>query len=136
MANGNDCLRCSVVTPEGRHVDDEARSVVVPGHDGLMGVLPGHATMLCRLGMGILRYKDAAGKEHAVLVDGGFGHIRDNEVTVLTERVMRPEQISAGYAEEQLREAQVLTSKTLEEVEARDAAVRWAKYMEQLAQFQ
>ena len=136
MSESTGGLRCSVVTPEGQHLDDAVASVVVPSHDGLLGVLPGHAPMLWRLGMGILRYRDEGGEEHVVLIDRGFGHVRDNEVSILTERVMRPDQISQGYAEEQLREAQVLTAETQEEVEKRNAAISWAKHLATLAELQ
>ena len=68
-------LRCIVITPETQAVDAEAKDVMLPAHDGLLGVLPGHAPFLCKLGMGLLRYRDMKSQEHAVFIENGFGHV-------------------------------------------------------------
>ena len=77
-------LQCSVVTPTEQLLDAEVRSVVLPAHDGQMGVQRGHAAMLVQLGDGPLRVETATGPQ-TLQIHGGFAQIRDNVVTVLTE---------------------------------------------------
>lgn len=77
-------LQCSVVTPTEQLLNAEVRSVVLPAHDGLMGVQPGHAAMLVQLGEGDLKAETSDGQQ-TLKIRGGFAQIRENTVTVLTE---------------------------------------------------
>ena len=107
MANA--FIQCSVVTPEKKVLDVQAFDVVLPAHDGLMGVLPGQAPMLCNLGTGLLRYLDSDNNKQALFVDGGFGHVHKNEVIILTREAIKPDQISLAEAEKALEQAQALS---------------------------
>ena len=49
-------LTCSVITPEAQVFDGAAESVVVPAHDGEIGILFNRAPLLAKLG----RWADAA----------------------------------------------------------------------------
>ncbi len=128
-------LRCVVITPEQQAVDAEATDVVLPAHDGLLGVLPGHAPFLCKLGAGLLRYRDPQSHEHAVFLEKGFGHIRHNEVCILTPNVVTEDDIDAAKANEQLHQAQALPTSTTEEVQTRNEAIQRAKYLQQLTSY-
>src|ERR1700712_3922538 len=97
-------LRCIVVTPERALMDQPADSVTLPMFDGELGVLPGRAPLIGRLGFGALRYRAADGVHH-LYVDGGFVQIRDNVVTVLTSRAMKAEEIKPADAEKALAAA-------------------------------
>lgn len=80
-------LRVVVVTPEQTVLDAPASFVALPLYDGELGVAPGHAPMIGRLGYGELRI----GHEPAVqrlYVDGGFVQVADNVVSVLTNRAI------------------------------------------------
>ena len=125
-------LRCVVITPETQAVDAEAMAVVLPAHDGLLGILPGHAPFLCKLGTGLLRYRDQQSHEHAVFLEKGFGHVRDNEVSILTPNAISEDDIDAAAANEQLREAQAMPTSTIQEVQARNEAIQRAKFLLQL----
>ena len=57
MKKDDKTIRCVVVTPEAPIVDTQATEVIIPAHDGMIGLLPGHAPLLCNLGMGIVCYK-------------------------------------------------------------------------------
>ena len=61
-----------VVTPDRIVLDDEAVSLVAPGIEGYLGVLPNHAPMVTELGVGELRYTSVSGNEVRVAVSGGF----------------------------------------------------------------
>ena len=77
-------LLVSVVSPEQVLFEGEARSVVAPAFDGLIGILPRHAPMLALLGRGVLTLA-AGGGERRFRVGGGFVQVRSNRVRVVAE---------------------------------------------------
>jgi F-type H+-transporting ATPase subunit epsilon len=85
-------LHCVVVTPEKALIDEKADFVAVPMFDGELGVLPGRAPVIGRLGYGELRIGRGS-QAKRFFVDGGFVQVRANTVTVLTARAMRAEDI-------------------------------------------
>ena len=92
VATTEKSVQCVVVTPERTVLDATVDFVVVPMFDGELGVLPGRAPLIGRLGPGELRTKRGNDVKH-FFVDGGFAQIRDNVVTVLTPRAVPAEQI-------------------------------------------
>lgn len=80
-------MRVLVISPEASSFDGEAASVVVPVHDGEVGILPHHAAFMAPLGRGILRVKTPAGTIKQFRIDGGFLQVADDTVRVVAERV-------------------------------------------------
>ena len=97
-------LECSVITPEGRVFEGHVDSVVIPAHDGEIGILPDRAPLLCRLGAGRLRVSGQS-KEQSWFIAAGFAQVLENQVTVLTQQAIDPDQIDRAQAEAQLAEA-------------------------------
>src|SRR3954468_6112542 len=97
-------LHCVVVTPERMLLDEAADFVALPMYDGELGVLPGRAPLIGRLGYGELRIR-RGGAVRRFFVDGGFAQVRDNAVTVLTPRAQKAEEIDPAAAERALEEA-------------------------------
>jgi F-type H+-transporting ATPase subunit epsilon len=97
-------LQCVVVTPERAVLDEAADFVALPLYDGELGILPGRAPLIGRLGLGELRLRrgDAVRRYY---VDGGFAQVRDNVVTVLTPRAIRAEDLDLAAAERALEAA-------------------------------
>ena len=94
-------LHCTVVTPEALVVDAEVFDVVLPGHDGLIGILPGHAPMLCQLAPGLLRFHEVGLTRATVMfVEAGLFHVREDELTVLVPAVIRREDFTFSKEEE------------------------------------
>jgi F-type H+-transporting ATPase subunit epsilon len=87
-----------VVTPERIVLEAPADFVVLPMYDGELGVLPGRAPLIGRLGYGELRTQQG-GVTHRYYVDGGFAQVRKNVVTVLTSRAMPAAEINVADAE-------------------------------------
>jgi len=112
-------LQCVVVTPERAVLDQTVDFVAVPMYDGELGVLPGRAPLIGRLGYGELRTVHDK-QTRRFYVDGGFVQIRANVVTVLTPRAMPAEDIKPAAAEDALRAAQVPAPTP----EARDAQLK------------
>jgi F-type H+-transporting ATPase subunit epsilon len=93
-------FRSVLLTPGGKLLDCRAGSVLLPVHDGLMGVLRNHAPMLCKLGLGIMQVKNIPDRDDAFfLIDGGFARISENHVTVLAYDVMTFEEMGLHEAE-------------------------------------
>ena len=65
-------FRCVLMTPEGKVFDCRPGQIILPAHDGLIGILRNHAPMLCELGSGILEVRDIAGAGHERIPDGLF----------------------------------------------------------------
>ena len=82
-----DRIQCVVVTPERTLFDELVEFVALPLIDGELGVLRGRSPVIGRLGFGELRTK-AQGTTKRYFVDGGFAQVRDDVVTVLTNRAI------------------------------------------------
>ena len=97
MPDDHRTLQCVVVTPEQVLLNEAVDFVALPMYDGELGVLPGRAALIGRLGPGELRVRDG---EHArrFFVDGGFAQVRGDVVTVLTPRALKAEDIDTAAA--------------------------------------
>jgi F-type H+-transporting ATPase subunit epsilon len=92
-----DQLQLEVVTPERRVLAESVNSVNVPGRNGELGILPGHAALISELQTGVLSYTED-GTTFQLLVSGGFVEVNDDRVSVLAEVAERPEEIDATRA--------------------------------------
>jgi F-type H+-transporting ATPase subunit epsilon len=78
-------LTVSVISPEALVFEGSADNVIVPGFDGELGILSGHAPMMTLLGKGLLRI-GTAGETKSFSIEGGFLQIVGNVVRVVTEK--------------------------------------------------
>jgi len=124
MATGK-TLQCVVVTPERALLDETVDFVVLPMFDGELGVLPGRAAMIGRLGYGELRIQRGE-QTRRFFVDGGFAQVRADTVTVLTARALKAEEIDETAAQQALQAALAPTT-TLEAQEAQYKAQQRAR---------
>jgi F-type H+-transporting ATPase subunit epsilon len=100
----HDRLKCVVVTPERTLFDEWVEFVALPLYDGELGVLPGRSPLIGRLGYGELRTK-ASGTTRRYFVDGGFVQVRDDIITVLTNRATPASDVDAAAAAQELEAA-------------------------------
>ena len=102
-----EALQLIVVTPERELLQVTAVEVTIPGLDGELGVLPGHAPLITELGIGELQYKPKeSGKSVPLAILGGFAEVLPDRVTVLAEIAERPEEIDLTRAEAALARAE------------------------------
>lgn len=96
-----------IVTPEKQLLRTKAVEVQLPGENGYLGILPGHAPLITELGIGELSYHDASGKEseHIALIQG-FAEVLGDRVTVLAETAERAEEIDVQRAKDALARAE------------------------------
>ena len=92
-----DQLQLEVVTPERRVLSESVNSVTVPGRNGEMQILPGHAALISELQTGVLAYNQD-GTTFQLHVSGGFIEVNNDRVSVLAEIAERPDEIDAARA--------------------------------------
>jgi F-type H+-transporting ATPase subunit epsilon len=126
-------LQCVIVTPEKAVIDEPAESVILPMFDGELGVLPGRAPLIGRLGPGELRLTQH-GTARRLFVDGGFAQIRSDVVTVLTPRAVLANDIDPQTARHDLSAAQAVVPKSVDEQENRQKAEDRARAMIRVAE--
>jgi len=96
-----------VVTPERQLLRESVVEVTMPGADGCLGILPGHAPLITELGIGELTYRAKNSKEPAHLaIISGFAEVLGDRVTILAETAERPEEIDVARAEEAKKRAE------------------------------
>jgi len=99
-----DQLELEIATPERELVRQPVTDVQLPGKDGALGILPGHAALLGQLGAGALCYT-AAGQSHFLAIDGGFVEVLDDHVRVLADAAEKAEDIDLAKAKADLQRA-------------------------------
>lgn len=119
-------FRCRVVTPTASMVNEEVKYVQLPAWDGSMGILPGRAPILARLGAGELRLDIAdstkgQGGTRSLFIDGGVARMEGDELLILAEKAFASEAISIADAEAELQKA------TGPDAESARAKVAYAK---------
>jgi F-type H+-transporting ATPase subunit epsilon len=104
-------IQLVVVTPVNQLLSEAVTEVQLPGADGYLGVLPGHAPLITELGIGELTYKTANGQTGLLAIIHGFAEVLSERVSVLAETAERPEDIDVNRAQEALQRAQELIAK-------------------------
>ncbi len=98
-------IMLEIVTPERLAYSDTVDSVVLPGSEGELGVLPHHAPLVSMLGVGELRIRKAGAEESFAIV-GGFLQVRPDKVVVMAETADLASEIDLEKAQEARREAE------------------------------
>lgn len=95
-----EAIELSVVTPERQLARESVVEVTIPGPEGALGILPGHAPLMTELGIGELTYRTATSTHPISLaVIRGFAEVLPDRVTVLAETAERAEEIDLARAE-------------------------------------
>ena len=115
-------FQCVVVTPERTVCDVISEFVALTLYDGEIGIAPGRAAMIGRLGAGEMRITHE-GELSRYYVEGGFVEVAGEQVTVLTDRAIPADQLDQPVIQEQLDTARARSATTPETMAARDRAV-------------
>jgi F-type H+-transporting ATPase subunit epsilon len=98
-------LHLEIVTPDHQLVRESVLAVSVPGKEGYLGILPGHAPLLSELKAGEMSYtRDTVTRYLAVC--WGFVEVLPDRVIVLAERGERAEEIDVSRAERARKKAE------------------------------
>jgi len=118
-------IHLEVVTPERKLFEAEVDRVEVPGLDGELGILPGHAELVSELKpAGLLTYH--VGEERGQMaISDGFVEISQERVIVLADHAARPEDIdlARALALKEHAERQLQKSLTDPDVDIRRASI-------------
>jgi F-type H+-transporting ATPase subunit epsilon len=102
-----EAIELIVVTPERELLRETVVEVTIPGLEGELGILPGHAPLMTELGIGELNYRTGT-TSHAIAISvlRGFSEALPDRVTVLAETAERAEEIDLARAEAALARAE------------------------------
>lgn len=122
-----DSIQVEIVSAEHEIYSGQAAMIFAPAEMGEVGIAPGHAPLVTKMGPGEVRVKDTEGNESAFYVSGGLLEIQPKVVTVLSDTAQRAEDLD---------EAAILKAK--EEAENafsnQEDAIDYAKARAQLAE--
>lgn len=98
-------LTLEIVTPDRALVREEVDEVVVPGSEGYLGILPGHAPLLATLKVGELWYR-VGQEKHYLAIAFGFVEVLPDRVTILAQMAEKAHEIDVTRAEAAKRRAE------------------------------
>jgi F-type H+-transporting ATPase subunit epsilon len=90
-------FQLEIVTPERKVVETAAEEVQIPGKNGYLGILPGHAPLITELSVGEITYRENS-TEQKLAVAWGFAEVLPTKVTILAETAERPTEIDVERA--------------------------------------
>src|SRR5271166_20167 len=113
-----DTFQLEIVTPEKMVVRDVAEEMQIPGKNGYLGILPGHAPLISELAVGEITYRNA-GTTHHLSVAWGFGEVLPDKVTILAETAEPAGEVDVNRAQiaKQRAEKSLTTCSTEEDFE-------------------
>jgi F-type H+-transporting ATPase subunit epsilon len=85
-------IELQIVTPERHVLQENVQSVEVPGKEGYLGILPGHAPLITEIGIGVLSYRKDSETRYLTVI-GGYAEVLPHRVIVLAEVSERAEEI-------------------------------------------
>jgi len=112
-------IELTVVTPEKTLLNTVATSLQFPLEDGQIGILPGRAPMVGRLGTGELQVETQSGRLR-YFIEGGFAQVKGHAVTLLTNRAQELGSFDTAKVEAAFNEALNRAVTTAAEQTAKD----------------
>lgn len=98
-------LRFELVSPERVIFSGDVEAVLLPGTEGDMTVLPGHAPVMTALKTGFVVITNHVGEGERTLVRGGFAEINATGLTVLAERATPVQELTPELIDREILEA-------------------------------
>jgi F-type H+-transporting ATPase subunit epsilon len=114
-------FKTEIVTPEKVIFSEEIESLVIPAERGYLGVLAGHAPLLCTLKPGAITIRGDKGEQHYA-TSGGFMEVTPAKAVLLTESAEEASTIDLQRAEEAKKRAQERLAATVKDVDKERAA--------------
>ena len=98
-----DKVALDLVAPEKLLLSEEVEMVVLPGVEGDIGVLPGHAPVITQIRMGTICVFESGQVVKRLFVEGGFAEVMPERCTVLAEDATPLEDIDVSVVEQHIR---------------------------------
>lgn len=100
-----DTMQFDLVSPERSLVSVQVREVRLPGTDGDLTAMPGHAPTIVTLRPGIVTVLAGDGTPSEFAVTGGFAEINHGSVSLLAERGHPREELTQDVFNDMMAEA-------------------------------
>ena len=126
-------FQCTVVTPEQQALEETVSQVILPAHDGQIGIMTDRAPLLVKLGLGPLKLDLAGGGSKTIYVEGGIAQMKDNKLTVLTNQALAPEEIDAESARAEFAEATARRVTDQKSFDERQKQLQRARVLQEMA---
>jgi F-type H+-transporting ATPase subunit epsilon len=111
-------IALEIVTPDSPVASAQVDEVQLPGRNGALGILPGHAPLLALLNPGELWYRKGT-QRTTFVIDFGLAEVLPDRVTVLIRLAEKPEDIDPAHqqAARQAAEQEMKQAVSLEDAE-------------------
>lgn len=103
-------IRCEIVSQDRMVYQGDADMVLLPGSEGVMGILPHHAPLLTTLKLGVVTVR-AGGSEEYFTIAGGMAEIQPDIVTILADAAENVSEIDVERAEAARKRAEEMLAK-------------------------
>jgi F-type H+-transporting ATPase subunit epsilon len=121
-----DALHLEFVSPESVLFSGDVDQVDLPGTEGDMGLLPGHAPLVTVLRPGIVTIFRGGARE-PVVVTGGFAEVGPAGLTVLADRAVARADFDMDALASQIKDAEEDAADAKDEAERDKLALRLAQ---------
>ncbi len=118
-------IQCDIVTQERSVFSDQVDYVSLPGTEGLMGILPNHASLLTALAFGEVMVRNK-GDEKFFAIGGGYAEVQPDRVTILADSAEHAGDIDLERAEKARSRAEKAMKEGVPEDAARYAQIEAA----------
>lgn len=102
----SDKIVFELVSPERLLLSDKADMVTVPGTEGYMGVMPGHAPVISTLRPGTISVQGSAVGDVRFFIRGGFAEITSAKITVLAEEAIPMADVNVAVLDQRIKDAE------------------------------
>ncbi len=106
-------IRCEIVSQDRIVYQDDVDIVVLPGVEGVMGILPNHTPVLTALKFGVITVRKH-NEEQFFTVAGGVAEVQPDLVTILADAAENVMEINLSRAEEARQRAEEMLSRITE----------------------
>lgn len=124
-------LHFEFVSPESVLFSGDVDQVDLPGSEGDMGILPGHAPLVTTLRPGIVTIF-RGGQREPVVVIGGFAEVSPTGLTVLADKAVARADFDVALLADEIKDAEEDVTDSQDDAQ-RD---RLARHLEQLKALQ
>lgn len=126
-----DKINLEIVTPESQFFCGQVDAVTVPGINGYLGILPGHAPLLSELKNGVITVREGT-TDTCFFCGWGFVEVLPDRVSILAEEAQTAQSIDAEGARKDRERAESLLRSKTESAEVREALDLWEKSVSRL----
>jgi F-type H+-transporting ATPase subunit epsilon len=121
-------FKFDLVSPERLLVSEDVESVIIPGAEGEMTVMPDHAPVMTTIKPGVVTVKAAGGAEQRYVVFGGFADILPSGCTLLAEEAVAVGDINREDVARRIQEAR----EDVNDAKSDGAKAKAQEYLDQL----